>query len=92
MEGVVCMSTMMTIKEVSQITGISQYALRQGIRQGKLPACQLNSGRGKYLIDYEIFQNTLKDLCIRNVVQASEKNPLSMNIVDFNTKIRRVQG
>lgn len=84
------MTKMMTIKEVAQITGMSQYAIRQGIRQGKLPAFQLNGSRGKYMINYDVLQDVLKDLCIQNIPRES-KIDTTGSIVSINTKIRRIQ-
>ena len=80
------MSIMMTIKEAASAFRLSEYAVRQGIRQGKFPAHQLNGRRGKYLIDSQSFANALKDLCISNI----KYNP-DTNITETDPKIRRIQ-
>ena len=89
------MALTMSIKETAITFGLSEYAVRQGIRQGKFPAFQLNGNRGKYLIDRDTFANTLKNLCFKNIRQHNEEYTNGFaNITDaahIGTKIRQVQ-
>jgi excisionase family DNA binding protein len=89
------MKRVLTIKEAVAITGLSDYAIRQGIRQGKLPACQLGGKRGRYLIDSEALFNAIQNLCIANIQREpddpDEADYPAGNVVDFRTRIRRVQ-
>ena len=87
------MSVMMTIKEAASTFRLSEYAVRQGIRQGKLPAFQLNGNRGKYVIDSESFADALKDLCAMNLRRTSDAHFAELaGATDFGTKIRRIHG
>ena len=62
------MTTMMTIKELSATTGMSQYAIRQGIATGIYPAFRVSGNpKGKYLINYEAFMQTLDDIANGNI-------------------------
>ena len=61
------MNKMLTIKEATVTFGMSDYAIRQGIRSNRLPAVQLGgSSKGKYLIDPVAFETALRNLCMRN--------------------------
>lgn len=87
------MAMILTIKEAATAFSLSEYAIRQGIRQGKFPAYQLNGSGGKYLIDRESFADALKDLCNSNIRQGiSQQNSEFGGGFDVNTKIRRIQG
>ena len=91
------MALTMSIKETAITFGLSEYAIRQGIRQGKFPAFQLNGNRGKYLIDRDTFANTLKNLCVSNICQHKHSEAYNnefANITDvahIGAKIRQVQ-
>ena len=58
---------MLTIQEAVKHFGISEYSIRMGIRQGIYPAIKIGGKRGKYLIDYEKFESTLRIEAIRNM-------------------------
>lgn len=58
---------MLTIQEAVKHFGISEYSIRIGIRQGIYPAIKIGGKRGKYLIDAELFESTLKNEAIRNL-------------------------
>ena len=47
--------------------GISEYSIRMGIRQGMYPAIKIGGKRGKYLIDAELFESTLRIEAIMNM-------------------------
>ena len=51
---------MFTIQEAVKHFGISEYSIRMGIRQGIYPAIKIGGKRGKYLIDSELFESTLR--------------------------------
>ena len=58
---------MFTIHEAVKHFGISEYSIRMGIRQGVYPAIKIGGKRGKYLIDAELFESTLRMEAIRNM-------------------------
>ena len=58
---------MLTIQEAVKYFGISEYSIRMGIRQGSYPAIKIGGKRGKYLIDAELFESTLRIEAIRNL-------------------------
>lgn len=58
---------MFTIQEAVKYFGISEYSIRMGIRQGVYPAIKIGGKRGKYLIDAELFESTLRIEAIRNM-------------------------
>ena len=58
---------MITIQEAVKYFGISEYSIRMGIRQGVYPAIKIGGKRGKYLIDAELFESTLRMEAIRNM-------------------------
>lgn len=58
---------MFTIQEAVKNFGISEYSIRMGIRQGVYPAIKIGGKRGKYLIDAELFESTLRMEAIRNM-------------------------
>jgi hypothetical protein len=68
------------IKEVSDITGLSVYAIRTGIREGVFPAFQINGCGGKYFINIDDFQNAMHNLGSINMNHQNE----SGNIVNIN--------
>lgn len=59
------MKKMLTIKETSQVTGLSEYAIRLGIHQHRYPF--LKVGR-KYLIDYATFIEVLRKQQLDNIL------------------------
>lgn len=58
---------MFTIQEAVKHFGISEYSIRMVIRQGVYPAIKIGGKRGKYLIDAELFESTLRIEAIRNM-------------------------
>ena len=67
---------MFTIQKAVKHFGISEYSIRMGIRQGIYPAIKIGGKRGKYLIDAELFESTLRIEAIRNIkeYQKGEQN------------------
>lgn len=63
---------MLTIKEAVKHFGISEYSIRMGIRQGIYPAIKIGGKRGKYLIDAELFEATLRIQAIRNLKECKK--------------------
>jgi excisionase family DNA binding protein len=56
------MAVVMTIKETASVTGISQYTIRKGIKEGVFPAFRIGGIGSKYFIDINEFQNAINDL------------------------------
>jgi len=85
---------MLNIKEAATMFRMSEYAIRKGIREGMLPAAQLSGTKGQYLIEPESFRNALKELCVSNIRASLDtgNRERTNNIVNLNTKIRRIQG
>ena len=80
------MATMKTIKEVAKATGMKPYSIREGISSGIYPAIRASGNpRGKYLIDVDLFDLTLKELANGNVVTKEKVTDPSVI-----TPIRRV--
>ncbi|MCL2190155.1 MAG: hypothetical protein FWB87_15495 [Defluviitaleaceae bacterium] len=74
----------LTTKELAEVTGLTQQAIRNGINARLFPAFQINA-RGKFLIDYEEFQIAVGNLSRRNLLDCGEQS----NVVSFEG-IRRI--
>ena len=69
---------MLTIKEVSEELGMSQFSIRKGITTGLYPAIRVaNNPRGKILINIDEFTATLNRLANANLVNKPSFNNLS---------------
>ena len=81
----VAQKQMFTIQEAVKHFGISEYSIRMGIRQGLYPAIKIGGKRGKYLIDAELFESTLRIEAIMNMKeyrkgeQNHDKNQITQN-------------
>jgi hypothetical protein len=52
----------LSIKEAAHVSGLSMYAIREGIKQGLFPAFRINGAGSKYYIDYDQFQSVIRKL------------------------------
>jgi len=67
---------LITIPEAAAMFNLSEYEIRNGIRNGKYPAIKVGTKRGKYLILPESMDARLKELAEANLVPASEISSL----------------
>ena len=66
------MANMMTVKEVSEATNMSQYAIRKGVISGMYPAIRVcGNPNGKILINFDEFVATIHGLAQANVVSGN---------------------
>ena len=71
------MTKMLTVKETAQITNMSEYAIRKGIRAGLYPAIRIcGNPTGKILINIEEFLSTINALASRNLVDTDIDKPI----------------
>ena len=67
------MPKMLTVKETAQVTNMSEYAIRQGIRSGLYPAIRICANpTGKILINIDAFITAINDIANKNVCAASD--------------------
>lgn len=81
------MKKMITVKEASLISGLSEYEIRIGLKQGRFPFYAVGNKGKKYLIDCELFFETLKNIVLNNMkankedlFNSSENNMLLLPI------------
>ena len=79
-----CMRRFIPIKEAIIETGLSEYAIRLGVRQRRFPYTRIGGIKGKILIDIELLEEYLRQEAEDNAVQRN--NPEIYQI----SKIRRV--
>jgi len=80
------MVTMMTVNEVSRTTGMSEYAIRQGVRSGMYPSIRIGGNpNGKILINIQEFVSTLNNIARTNMVGGEVQSD-----VHHNGGIRRI--
>ena len=58
---------MLTIKELSIITGYSQYEIRRRVHNGTLPHTRVGAKQTKILIDENIFKQLLAEESLNNM-------------------------
>lgn len=62
------MGKRITMNEAIKATGLTRYALTQGIQQGKYPYIKVGKhGKGKILFDLELLEQYLKQEAIENM-------------------------
>jgi hypothetical protein len=54
------MSKRVNVPQAAQITGLTEYALRLGIKQGRYPHLRTGLGTGKILIDIDLLEQYLE--------------------------------
>ncbi len=62
------------IKEAAVATGLTEYALRSGIRQGRFPHIRTGLGCGKILLDMDLLEDCLKREALENTQPAAPSN------------------
>jgi hypothetical protein len=60
------------IEEASELTGLSLYLLRKGVKTGRFPVVQLAKG-GKYLFDPKLLADSLNAEAMNNVQNNDSK-------------------
>ena len=78
------MKKMISIKEASKQSGLSEWELKRGIHAGEYPHIRIGEGRGKYLLDMDMLQETLQ----RKLQQSINNEPKQENLVPF--RVRKV--
>jgi len=69
------MGKRVTILEAVEITGLSEYAIRTGIKQGRYPHIRVGAGNGKILLDVGLFEDYLYREAVSNVnIHNNHKN------------------
>ena len=71
---------MLTIKELSDKTGLSSYEIRRRVHQGILPHMRVGAKQTKILIDEDVFKQLLAEESLNNMA-VNIKN----NVADDNT-------
>lgn len=61
------MSKRVTIKEAAEITGLTEYCIRLGCKQGRYPHIRIGLGKGKILIDIALLERYLEQEAMDNV-------------------------
>ena len=56
------MKKMLTVKEAVKVTGLSEWELKRGFAAGIYPHIRIGQGRGKFLVDIELLQETLREM------------------------------
>lgn len=81
------MKKMITVKEAALVSGLSEYEIRIGLKQGRFPFYAVGNKGKKYLIDCELFLETLKNIVLNNMkankegqFDSSENNMLLLPI------------
>ncbi|OPZ87089.1 MAG: hypothetical protein BWY74_03479 [Firmicutes bacterium ADurb.Bin419] len=86
------MKKMITVKEAALISGLSEYEIRIGLKQGRFPFYAVGNKGKKYLLDCELFLETLNKIVLNNMQTAKEESLDSResNIISYNN-IRKVR-
>jgi len=71
------MKQMLTVKQVAQTIGLSEYTIRTGVSQGRIPYIRTSGNKGKILIDIDLFQRKLEEEAINNA--SAENKALTSN-------------
>jgi hypothetical protein len=74
------------IQEVSNLTGLSEYAIRAGIKEGIFPAFRIKGCGSKYFINIDMFQAAVRELSNRNMKQHGDDDAAD------NGGIRRIKA
>jgi len=79
------MPKMVGKKEASEATGLSEWELTRGAREGEYPCIRIGEGKGKFLFDIDLLFETLTKKAMANIAKPEEPKKL----VPFG--IRKVQ-
>lgn len=83
------MKTMLTIKALSEKTGLSSYEIRRRIHNGSCPYVRVGAKGTKILIDYEMFMQYIKE---ESLTAISTKNNVPQNVTDEDMGINRIRA
>ncbi len=64
------MGIRMNLKEAAKTIGLTETALRTGIKQGKYPYIRVGRGRGRLFVDVDLLEETLKREALQNAEQS----------------------
>jgi hypothetical protein len=73
------MKKMITVKEAASVSGLSEYEIRIGLKQGRFPYYAVGNKGKKFLLDCELFLETLKNISMDNM-QAAKEESIENNI------------
>ena len=87
------MKKMITVKEAALVSGLSEYEIRIGLKQGRFPFYAVGNKGKKFLLDCELFLETLNNIVLNNmqVVKEESLDSRKSNIVTYNN-IRKVKA
>ena len=87
------MKKMISVKEAALISGLSEYEIRIGLKQGRFPFYAVGNKGKKYLLDCELFLETLNNISLSNMQAAKEEafDSRESNIVTYNN-IRKIKA
>jgi len=69
------MRKILTIKQASATTGLSEFELRQGAKNGRYPSYRAGGPNGKILFDLELLEQKITQLMLANTLQVVENEP-----------------
>ena len=87
------MKKMLTIKELSDRTGLSSYEIRRRVHSGTLPHMRVGAKQTKILIDENIFMQVLAKESIENMTSKSRTvgyNNDSTDTINYG-ELRRIE-
>lgn len=61
------MNKLVNIREAANLTGLSFYALRLGVKSGRFPVTRAGSSSGKLLFDPDLLQQVLRQELTANI-------------------------
>jgi len=72
------MGKRMTIPQAVEASGLSEYALRLGIKQGRYPHLRTGGpGKGRILIDIDLLERYLEQEAMDNTRSANDSNTVN---------------
>ncbi|MCL2571216.1 MAG: hypothetical protein FWE11_02340 [Defluviitaleaceae bacterium] len=71
------MPKMVSKREASLATGLSEWELGRGARAGEYPCIKVGVGRGKYLFDIDLLNETLTKRAMANIASPVESTSVS---------------
>lgn len=57
----------LTVKQASEQVGLSEYTIRMGIKQGRIPHIRTSGNKGKIFIDITLLEEVLKQEAMGNI-------------------------
>ena len=76
---------MVGVKEAAKETGLSEWELKRGANAGDYPHIRVGEGRGKFLFDMDMLNETITKKALANTSAGAGRN----NIIPFG--IRKIQ-